>query len=400
VRSVARALGASRRGAQIKDARLAAIPPRERPYYPPAERFAILQLRGRACWNAAETARRFLVTPATIGSWTQRLDEHGRDALVQTRVPVNRYDDAVTLLVHELHRAAPHQGRRKKAALLMRAGLRIAASTVRRLRQRRPPPAPPLRPQPPPKTELGKEPTADKPARAVTAKYPGHVWHVDLTVMPIGAGGSGFWVAWWPFALILRWALSWHIALVLDHFSRALVAFAVFKQEPTADEIRAFLERAVVAAGRAPKYIVSDQGAQFQGEYRDWCKQNGVRPRFGAVGQHGSIALIERFIRSLKEEFLRRILVPFSLARMHAVLSAYQLWYNEHRPHEALGGRTPAEVRDALVPARDKPRLEPRTRWPLARGDPSVRRCGRLELVVSHVGGYRELPVIELREAA
>jgi hypothetical protein len=63
-------------------------------------------------------------------------------------------------------------------------------------------------------------------------------------------------------------------------------------------------------------------------------------------------------------------------------------------------------VRDGTTPARDGPRIEPRERMPLARaspdgtGPPSRRVRVKLELVVSRVGGLRELPVVELREAA
>jgi transposase InsO family protein len=58
--------------------------------------------------------------------------------------------------------------------------------------------------------------------------------------------------------------------------------------------------------GGPPKYTVSDQGSQFQSEYRRWCARHGVKPRFGAVGRYGSIAVIERFVRTLKSEGLRR----------------------------------------------------------------------------------------------
>ena len=40
----------------------------------------------------------------------------------------------------------------------------------------------------------------------------------------------------------------------------------------------------------------------------------------------------------------RRILVPFRLAAMRDELGCYATWFNEHRPHEALRGRTPLEV--------------------------------------------------------
>ena len=88
---------------------------------------------------------------------------------------------------------------------------------------------------------------------------------------------------------------------VWNHFSRAPVASAVFKKEPTAGEVCALLDAAVDEAGRAPRYIVSDKGVQFQKEYRAWCDKHGVRPRFGALGKHGSIAVIERFWHSHEE---------------------------------------------------------------------------------------------------
>ena len=50
----------------IKDARLAAIPPRERPHYPPVQRLQILTLKADRAWNQAQTAARFLVSDATI----------------------------------------------------------------------------------------------------------------------------------------------------------------------------------------------------------------------------------------------------------------------------------------------------------------------------------------------
>jgi transposase InsO family protein len=158
------------------------------------------------------------------------------------------------------------------------ARVKLAASTIGRMLKRRPPPPPPKKPE---KVEATSK---DKPSRVVTAREPHHVWHVDLTASTTGLPGAGFRTPWWPFALVLRWALSFHLALVLDHFSRALVAFAVFRKEPTAAEVCAFLDRAVAKAGRAPRYIVSDQGSQFQSEYRAWCKKNGVKPRFGGVG--------------------------------------------------------------------------------------------------------------------
>lgn len=82
--------------------------------------------------------------------------------------------------------------------------------------------------------------------------------------------------------------------------------------------------------------------------------------RFGAVGKKGSIAIIERFILTLKSEYLRRILVSLSLATFAKQLEAFTSWHNEHRPDSLLGGNTPDEVLFDRVPARTLPRFEPR----------------------------------------
>jgi len=62
---------------RIKDARMERVPAQRRPHYPPIERLAILELRAARGWSLAQTARRLLVTPLTIASWTQRLDDEG-----------------------------------------------------------------------------------------------------------------------------------------------------------------------------------------------------------------------------------------------------------------------------------------------------------------------------------
>ena len=87
---------------RIKDVRLAKIDPRRRPYYPPTERMAILELKAARGWSLAQTARTFLVEPETIAAWGKRVDEDGSSALVQLRQPVNRFPDFVRYIVQRL----------------------------------------------------------------------------------------------------------------------------------------------------------------------------------------------------------------------------------------------------------------------------------------------------------
>jgi hypothetical protein len=181
----------------------------------------------------------------------------------------------------------------------------------------------------------------------------------------------------------------------------------LFRREPTSVAMRAFLGRMMHAVGATPKHLVCDKGRQFWCDgSRDWCARRKIKPRFGAVGQHGSIAVIERLIRTLKQNIGWLPLVPL---RRRAFLREVQLlaaWYNTHRPHMSLDDRTPEEVYHDLRPANRQPRFEPRPRWPrssscakpvtLVKGQPGV----RLEMAVEFLAGRKDLPVVHLKRAA
>ena len=106
-----------------------------------------------------------------------------------------------------------------------------------------------------------------------------------------------------------------------------------------------FLGRTIRRNGK-PKYIVCDRDSIFDCHaFRRWVKRKGIKPpRYGKVGEHGSIAVVERLILSLKTECIRHILVPLRRDRFLRELVCYQDWFNDQRPHITLGGRTPNEV--------------------------------------------------------
>ncbi len=240
-------------------------------------------------------------------------------------------------------------------------------------------------------------PVADS-ARRIRARRPNDVWHADLTVVPTAAG---LWIPGSPHARIQRWPFCWWVAVAVDHASRKLVGIEVFKRRPTSAQVCSVLSGAIRRAGVTPRTIVTDKGREFFcWQFRSWCQARGIRPRFGAVGQHGSITIVERFIRSLKSECTRRILVPFRIEAMRRELEHYAAWYDEHRPHSGLEGRTPGEVSRGEPAATERPRFEPRRRWPNAVGEIRGRRGARLKLVLTYVGGRRHLPVVELEQAA
>ena len=159
------------------------------------------------------------------------------------------------------------------------------------------------------------------------------------------------------------------------------------------------LDDAIARATGPPRYMVTDQGVQFRDTYRRWCDGRGVTPRFGAVGRQGSIAVVERVIRTLKSEGLRRILVPLRAEDMLAEVVLFVRWYNAFRPHRRFDGATPAEVRAGVTPAIKLPRFETRATYPVT-GELRAPRGVVLELDVSYLEGRAHLPVVSLRRVA
>ena len=179
------------------------IVPHRRPHYPPVERMAVLQLKTIRGWSAAQAGRAFHLAPATIATWLKRLDEQGPAALVQLPPkPVNRFPDFARYIIQQLKTLCPSLGKVKIAQTLARSGLHIAATTVGRILKEEP--ISPNSPSSANNTETASVDSTEentKP-RVVTAKYPNHVWHVDITVVPIIAG---FWTTWLPNALPQVW---------------------------------------------------------------------------------------------------------------------------------------------------------------------------------------------------
>jgi len=234
-----------------------------------------------------------------------------------------------------LDRFAGFPGDRSVALHLGRVGWELSRRTVQRIRHERPvlpPTAPPI----------------EQP-RVVRARYPHHVWMLDLTEIP------GF----------LR-LFSFKLAVILDVFSRAPLAARVFHQEPTGRDMARFVIRTARRLG-PPRHSVSDQAAQFKsGPFLAALARLGTRHRYGAIGRTGSIALIERFFRTLKTItglHWRPPLLRRDLERRLALAFLYYLWL---RPHQGLAGATPGEV--YLGPKRSP------TGVPPARGRPGEQR--------------------------
>ena len=173
-------------------------------------------------------------------------------------------------------------------------------------------------------------PAPDRVDRDFTATAPDQSWVADIAFVSTATGFL-------------------HLAAVLDAWSRKpnaerqseVVGWAM------TDHLRAelALDALETAIGqRGPRDVIhhSDQGSRHTSlAFGKRCREAGVRPSMGSVGDAHGNAMCESFSATLERELLNRHrFAPQAEARM-ARLSFVDVRYNPARPHSALGHRSP-----------------------------------------------------------
>jgi putative transposase len=269
----------------------------------------------QAIFPVSTMARVLGVSRAGFYAWLNRpASEHAQaDAALLKRIRTVHATARETYgspRVHaELRAGGEKHGRKRIARLMREAGL-VGASrrrhgpvTTRRDKDARPAP--------------------DLVDRKFTAEGPNQLWVADITFVPTAAGFL-------------------YLAVVLDAWSRKIVGWAM------ASHLRAELvvDALQMAVGqRRPKSDVihhSDQGSQYTSlAFGARCKEAGVRPSMGSVGDAYDNAMCESFFATLECELLdRRRFASQAEARV-AGFSFIEGFYNPVRLHSALGYRSP-----------------------------------------------------------
>jgi putative transposase len=152
-------------------------------------------------------------------------------------------------------------------------------------------------------------------------------------------GANRLWVA--DITYIPTWAGFLYLAVVLDAFSRRIVGWAMETHLRTELVLEALN---MALAQRRPAGVIhhSDQGTQYTSiAFGMRCREAGVRPSMGSVGDCFDNAMCESFFATLECELLdrRRFHTP-AAARM-AAFEFIEGWYNPHRRHSALDYLSP-----------------------------------------------------------
>ena len=181
-----------------------------------------------------------------------------------------------------------------------------------------------------PTTTIRKREAASPPdlvKRDFTARSPDELWVADITSVPTGSGFL-------------------FLAVAMDAFSRRIVGWAMAGHLRT-ELVLAALDMAV--AQRKPTSVIhhSDQGSQYTSvAFGQRCREAGVRPSTGSVGDCYDNALCESFFATLECELIdRRRFATKAEARM-AVFTFIEGWYNVRRRHSALAYASPMDYEE------------------------------------------------------
>lgn len=128
---------------------------------------------------------------------------------------------------------------------------------------------------------------------------------------------------------------------IVDVFSREALAIEVGKRL-RAENVVGVCNR-LVAQRRAPKRVFVDNGSEFSGRMLDlWAYHHGVQIDFSRPGKPTDNCFIETFNGSLRDECLNAHWFA-TMEEAKEQIEAWRVDYNESRPHQALGERTPME---------------------------------------------------------
>jgi putative transposase len=151
---------------------------------------------------------------------------------------------------------------------------------------------------------------------------PNRLWVADITYVP-------------------TWAGFLYVAVVLDAWSRRVVGWA-FATHLRGELVLKALEMAVQR--RQPQAVIhhSDHGSQYTSlAFGNRCRQAGVRPSMGTVGDAYDNAMCESFFATVECELLDRTHFPTPAEAERSVFEFIEGWYNPHRRHSALNYVSP-----------------------------------------------------------
>jgi putative transposase len=266
----------------------------------------------RACYPIAVMCRILGVSPSGYYAWVKR--------------PTSAHavmDAALTAEIRAAHAASNGTyGAPRLQVDLAEAGIRVSRKRVARLMRNAGLAGVSRRKHTVTTVREGARQAPDLVDRDFTADRPNMLWVADITYVP-------------------TWAGFLYLAVVLDAFSRRIVGWSMastLHMQVVLGALNMALQQ------RRPNGVIhhSDHGSQYTSiEFGKRCREAGVRPSMGSVGDAYDNAMAESFFATLECELLdRRSFKTQAEARM-AIFEFIEGFYNPRRRHSSIGYRSP-----------------------------------------------------------
>lgn len=273
-----------------------------------------------------EVAARHGTSRQSVHTWRRRFESEGMPGLAdrsrRPKTSPNRLPAEVEALICQLRQQHPRWGARRISHELAVCGTLPAASraTVHRVLTRN-------------GLINAQEQVHKRKYKRWQRAQPMHLWQLDLV------GG-----------VFLADGRECKMLTGIDDHSRFVVVSTLLVVPSGRAVCEAF--SAAMRQHGVPSEVLTDNGKQFTGRFtkpmpaevmfEKVCRQNGITTRLTKPYSPTTTGKIERFHKTLREEFLNQA-APFeSLTAAQEAVDGWVYAYNHSRPHQALDMATPA----------------------------------------------------------
>ena len=159
-----------------------------------------------------------------------------------------------------------------------------------------------------------------------TQEAPNLVWVTDITYVKINA------------------TTTYYVCAVIDLFSRKVVSCLASKKIDVNFVAKTFMAAYKSRGEPTSLMLHSDRGIQFVAfTFMRILRKLGVRQSFSNTGYPYDNAVVEAFFSAMKKEEIYQNQCT-SFEQLRKTVADYVEYYNEVRPHQTLGYKTPNQV--------------------------------------------------------
>jgi transposase InsO family protein len=275
--------------------------------------------------TASQAAKAVGTPPSTLYRWAKDVPPKSRRPKTIRRTT---WTSTLVQAVEEWRLEEPTWGKAKIVVKLREEGFTVSEATVGRIlthlvKRGAIEPVPAMRKAAKTRKWAPQRRFAERLPKSAKATRPGQIVQLDTVYVTLAPGKHiKHFTAYDPVA-------KWTVAKA---YNRATAASAAM-----------FLDKLTADMPFKVEAIQVDGGSEFMAEFEDACQSRAIKlfvlpPKSPEIN-----GAVERCNGSWRYEFYAVYDLPTRVDQLNPLIDAFQNRYNTHRPHGALGGRTPAQ---------------------------------------------------------